>query len=92
MLAHRLRRWTNIATALGKCNVFAGAVSDSPLQIWITAHALFLRHRTKSGEVIDFFCLWLVEWLRNSLGIFHMKIHILHTLATAFFLYKSDKI
>ena len=28
MVAHRLRRWPNIETALGECPVFAGNVAD----------------------------------------------------------------
>ena len=28
MLVHRLRRWSNIETALGECPVFAGKTAD----------------------------------------------------------------
>ena len=36
MLAHRLRRWPNIETALGECPVFAGWASrNDPLGLYI---------------------------------------------------------
>ena len=66
MLAHRLRRWPNIETALGACLVFAGIIIS---EIISNIQNICVWERNTILYFINVLCIYIVQYNYSSVNV-----------------------